>query len=249
MVSGTGVEQRTMTRDYITFDELFQGGVPFPGWSFRVSGVEKWPIIKWFAKTASLDHSYAGKETRSWQFEDIAPDNMGFFDLGTFVNDYKDYERSSRINMNYSPLLGLNMSLKKNISITFRHNRNLSLDELPTGLTIRKDHSYTSTATYTHRGGMTIPIPYYGDLKLNNNVSFTLNFDMNDSKEFKSGDKIDLEEGAFSSNWKAGLRVSYQFSNKISGGLRYEYRESDSRTMGKKLDRDFGFDINIAITG
>jgi len=44
---------------------------------------------------------------------------------------------------------------------------------------------------------MTIPIPYYGDLKLNNNVSFTLNFDMNDSKEFKSGDKIDLEEGAF----------------------------------------------------
>ena len=34
-----------------------------------------------------------------------------------FVKDYKDYERSSRINMNYSPLLGLNMSLKKNISL------------------------------------------------------------------------------------------------------------------------------------
>ena len=33
------------------------------------------------------------------------------------------------------------------------------------------------------------------------------------------------------------------------GGLRYEYRESDSRTMGEKIDRDFGFDINIAITG
>ena len=249
VVSGTGVEQRTMTRDYITFDELFKDGIPFPGWSFRVSGVEKWPIIKWVAKSASFDHSYAGKETRSWQFEDVTPDDMGFFDLGSFVKDYKDYERSSRINMNYSPLLGLNMSLKKNISLTFRHNRNLSLDELPTGLTIRKDHSYTSTATYTHRGGMTIPIPYYGDLKLNNNISFTLNFDMNDSKEFKSGDKIDLEEGAFSSNWKAGLRISYQFSNKISGGLRYEYRESDSRTMGEKVDRDFGFDINIAITG
>ena len=249
VISGSGIEQRTMTRDYITFDELFKNGIPFPGWSFRVSGVEKWPIIKWVAKSASLDHSYAGKETRSWQFEDITPEDMGFFELGSFVKDYKDYERSSRINMNYSPLLGLNMSLKKNISVTFRHNRNLSLDELPTGLTIRKDHSYTSTATYTHRGGMTIPIPYYGDLKLDNNLSFTLNFDMNDSKEYKSGDKIDLEEGAFSSNWKTGLRVSYQFSNKISGGLRYEYRESDSRTMGKKVDRDFGFDINIAITG
>ena len=249
VISGTGIEQRTMTRDYIAIDELFQKGLPFPGWSFRLAGVEKWPIVKWVAKSASIDHSYAGKETRSWQFEDINPEDIGFFKLGNFVGDYKDYERSSRINMNFSPLIGFNMSLKKNISFTFRHNRNLALDELQTGLTIRKDHSYTSTASYTHRGGMTIPIPYYGNIKLNNNISFTLNFDMNDSKEFKSGDKIDLEEGAFSSNWKTGLRISYQFSNKISGGLRYEYRETDSRTMGEKIDRDFGFDINIAITG
>ena len=228
VISGTGIEQRTMTRDYIAVDDLFQKGLPFPGWSFRLAGVEKWPIIKWVAKSASIDHSYAGKESRSWQFEDVSPVDIDFFKLANFVDDYKDYERSSRINMNFSPLIGFNMSLKKNISLTFRHNRNLALDELPTGLTIRKDHSYTSTASYTHRGGMTIPIPYYGKIKLNNNISFTLNFDMNDSKEFKSGDKIDLEEGAFSSNWKAGLRMSYQFSNKISGGLRYEYRESDS---------------------
>jgi len=72
---------------------------------------------------------------------------------------------------------------------------------------------------------------------------------MNDSEEFKSGDKVELEKGAFSSSWKAGLRISYQFSSKISGGLRYEYRESDSRTLGKKVDRDFGFDVNIAISG
>ena len=247
--SGTGIEQRTMTRDYIAFDEWFRNGIPFPGWSFRVSGLEKWPVIKWFAKNASMDHSYSGKETRSWQFEEISPENMNFFKFGSFAEDYKDFERSSRINMNFSPLLGMNMTLKKNVSVTFRHNRNMTLDELPSGLTIRKDFSYTSTATYTHRGGMTIPIPYYGDLKLNNNVSFTLNFDMNDNEEFKSGDKVELEKGAFTSSWKTGLRVSYQFSNKVSGGMRYEYRENDSRTLGKKIDRDFGFDVNISISG
>ena len=247
--SGTGIEQRTMTRDYIAFDERFQNGIPFPGWSFRISGLEKWPVIKWFAKSASMDHSYSGKETRSWQFEETSPGKMNFFKFGSFAEDYKDFERSSRINMNFSPLLGMSMTLKKNVSVTFRHNRNMSLDELPSGLTIRKDYSYTSTATYTHRGGITIPIPYYGDLKLNNNVSFTLNFDMNDSDEFKSGDKIELEQGAFTSSWKTGLRVSYQFSNKVSGGMRYEYRESDSRTLGRKIDRDFGFDVNISIAG
>ena len=44
-------------------------------------------------------------------------------------------------------------------------------------------------------------------------------------------------------------RISYQFSTKVSGGLRYEYRESDTRTTGRKIDRDFGFDVNLAISG
>jgi len=35
----------------------------------------------------------------------------------------------------------------------------------------------------------------------------------------------------------------------VTGGLIYEYRVSDSKTTGRKLDRDFGFDINIAISG
>ena len=49
----------------------------------------------------------------------------------------------------------------------------------PTGLTIQNDNSYTSTGTYTHRGGMNIPVPFYGTLNLNNTISFTLNFDLN----------------------------------------------------------------------
>ena len=128
------------------------------------------------------------------------------------------------------------MTLKKNISVTFRHNRNKTLDETPAGIiTLREDNSFTSTGTYSHRGGITLPIPYYGDVKLNNTMSFTMNFDLNDSREFRSGDKIDFEEGTFTESWKAGLRVSYQFNTRVSGGLRYEYRESDSRTAGKKL--------------
>ena len=247
--SSSGLEQLSMTRDYFGIGELFNEGLPFPGWSFRVSGLEKWPIIKWFAKSASLEHSYSGKETRSWQFEEDSPEKMNFFNLGTFVKDYEDYQRNSRINRNFSPLIGMNMTLKKNVSVTLRHNRNKTLDESSTGLTIQNDNSYTSTGTYTHRGGLNIPIPLYGDLKLNNTMSFTLNLDLNESREERSGDKINLEVGSFSEAWKAGLRVSYQFSTKVSGGFRYEYRESDTRTTGKKVDRDFGFDVNLAISG
>ena len=247
--SNTGMEQLNMTRDFLAYGDLFNSGLPFPGWSFRISGVEKWPIIKIIAKSASLEHGYSGKETRSWQFEDGAPEQMNFSKFGSFAKDYKTNERSSRISRNFSPLIGLNMTLLKNISVTFRNNLNKSMDESPTGLTIQNDNSYTSTGTYTHRGGVNIPVPFYGELKLNNTMSFTLNLDLNKSVEERSGNKTELEIGSFSESWKAGLRMSYQFSTKVSGGLRYEYRESDTRTTGRKIDRDFGFDVNLAISG
>ena len=247
--SNTGLEQMSMTRDFVAYGDLLNQGLPFPGWSFRVSGLEKWPIIKKIAKSASMEHSFSGKETRSWQFENGAAEQMNFFNFGTFSDRYKDNERSSRINQNFSPLIGINMTLQKNISVTFRNNMSRSLDESPSGLTIQNDNSYTSTGTYTHRGGINIPVPFYGNLNLNNTISFTLNFDLNESREERSGDKINLEVGSFSESWKTGLRISYQFSTKVSGGLRYEYRESDTRTTGRKIDRDFGFDVNLAISG
>ena len=248
-IASSGLEQLSMTRDYLPSGELFDKGLPFPGWSFRLSGLEKWPLIKWFAKSASFEHSYSGKETRSWQFEDESPENMNFFNFGIFADKYKEFERSSRVSRNFAPLIGMNLTLPKNISVTLRHNRNKSLDESPSGLTIQNDRSYTSTGTYTHRGGINIPVPFYGDLNLNNTINFTMNYDRNESEEQRSGNKVNLEVGSFSKSWKTGLRMSYQFSTKVSGGVRYEYRESDTRTTGKKIDRDFGFDVNLAISG
>ncbi len=247
--TNANLEQMSITRDYVAYGDLLNKGLVFPGWSFRLTGLEKWPIIKIIAKSASMEHAFSGKETRSWQFENGAPEKLSFFQFGSFATDYKEKERSSRISQNFSPLIGFNITLDKNISMTFRNNMSKSLNESPSGLTIQNDNSYTSTGTYTHRGGLKIPIPFYGTINLNNTISFTLNYDLNESREQRSGDKINLEVGSFSNSWKAGLRMSYQFSTKVSGGLRYEYRESETRTTGRKIDRDFGFDVNLAISG
>ena len=39
------------------------------------------------------------------------------------------------------------------------------------------------------------------------------------------------------------------FSESVSGSMIWEYRESDSMHTGKRVDRDFGFDVNLAIRG
>ncbi|SUZ57866.1 uncharacterized protein METZ01_LOCUS10720 [marine metagenome] len=248
--SGSGTEQRNMSRDYFAYGEKLENGLPLPGWSVRWSGLEKLPIIKKFLRSLSLEHGFSGKEVRAWQFENFAGPNMPLLDLETFISDFQEFERSSRVNTNFSPLIGLTASLQKGISMNFRHNLSKSLDRVPTGITVHRDKSYTSSANYSHRGGITIPLPFMEDYKIQNTVNFQFNFDMNESETLGSKNGgLEFGQTAFNSGWKAGIRITYTFSAKVSGSMIYGYHENESMTTGKKIDRDFGFDVNIAITG
>ena len=248
--SGSGTEQRNMSRDYFAYGEKLENGLPLPGWSIRWSGLEKLPIIKKYLRSLSFEHGFSGKEVRAWQFENFEGPNMPLLDLESFILDFEEFERSSRVNTNFSPLIGLTASLQKGISLNFRHNLSKSLDRVPTGITVHRDKSYTSSANYSHRGGITIPLPFMEDYKIQNTVNFQFNFDMNESETLGSKNGgLEFGQTAFNSGWKAGIRITYTFSAKVSGSMIYGYHENESMTTGKKIDRDFGFDVNIAITG
>jgi len=91
---------------------------------------------------------------------------------------------------------------------------------------------------------------FFRDFSIQNTVNFSLNFDMSESEikqKTLTAEKFALT--AFNTSWHAAFRVTYTFNSKVTGSMVYEYRESDSMTTGKKVDRDFGFDVNIAITG
>jgi len=248
--SGSGTEQRNMSRDYFAYGEKLENGLPFPGWSVRWSGLEKLPILNKYLRSLSFEHGFSGKETRAWQFENFVGPSMPLLDLGNFITDFDEFERSSRINTNFSPLVGLTANLHKGISMNFRHNLSKSLDRVPTGITVHRDKSYTSSANYSHRGGITIPLPFMEDYKIQNTVNFQFNFDMNESETLGSkNDGLEFGQTAYNSGWKAGIRITYTFSAKVSGSMIYGYHENESMTTGKKIDRDFGFDLNIAISG
>lgn len=250
-ISGAGVEQRNMSRNYISYGESLEEGIPFGGWSVRVSGVEKWPVFKKFAKSASLDHSVTGKETHAWKFEQTSPSAISFLRLGDFISANKENELSSQVSMSFSPLVGMSMSLGRGVSTSLRYNRSRSVEESYNGgLKVLNDESATASASYSHRGGFTIPLPFFRDFNIQNTVNFALNFSMSDNEvNQKAQDAEKFAQTSKNSNWVAGLRITYTFNTRVTGSMIYEYRESDSKTMGKKLDRDFGFDVNIAISG
>lgn len=248
---GSGVEQRALSRDYFSYGSYLNKGFPFVGWSVRWTGLERIKFFQKYVRTISLDHAATGKESRAWQFDQFDGPQMPFFGIGSFIEDYGEKERSARRNMNYAPLVGMTMALKNGVALTLRHNRTLSREESPNGgQKLFQDQSYTATANYTHRGGFTIPVPFFDNYKVQNQVNFTFNFDMNKNKtQQKALEATKFAETAFTSNWKAGIRVTYSFSATVSGSVIWEYRESDSKHTGKKIDRDFGFDVNLAIRG
>ena len=65
----------------------------------------------------------------------------------------------------------------------------------------------------------------------------------------KAQEAVKFAETTFTSSWKSGFRLTYSFSKSVSGSMVWEYRENDSKHTGKKVDRDFGFDVNLAIRG
>ena len=153
--------------------------------------------------------------------------------------------------MNFSPLLGATVALKKGVSINMRHNRMLSKEITANGgQKIFNDQSYLLSANYSHKGGFTIPLPFLENYKVNNQVNFTFNFDMNKNRTLqKAQEAIKFAETTYMSSWKSGFRLTYSFSKSVSGSMVWEYRENDSKHTGKKVDRDFGFDVNLAIRG
>ena len=250
-IRGSGLQQRSMTRDYLSYGKFLENGFPFVGWSVRMTGLERNRIIGKYIKTMSIDHALNGKENRAWQFDKFNGPALSFLGIEDFISKYGDNERTSRVNMNFSPLIGATLSLNKGVTMTIRHNRTNSRETTSNGgQKIFNDQSYLITANYSHRGGFEIPLPFFDNYKINNQVNFTFNFDMNKNQTLqKSLEANKFAETAFTSSWKSGMRLTYSFSESVSGSMIWEYRESDSMHTGKRVDRDFGFDVNLAIRG
>ena len=80
-------------------------------------------------------------------------------------------------------------------------------------------------------------------------MNISLNFDFSNKKEEGSKDKINFVEQNFTNTQKSVLRITYTLTDDITGSLFYEYRQTDTRLTGRRIDRDFGINLNVAIRG
>ena len=59
----------------------------------------------------------------------------------------------------------------------------------------------------------------------------------------------DFNEHSKSMAWSIKPNMSYSFTNWVTGNFYMIYGISESKTTGRKEEKDFGFDMNIKIQG
>ena len=249
-LNGYGIDIRSINRDYFAYGEHLSDGLPFSNWAFRIGGLEKIKFISPYVNSLSIEHAFNGKQTVSWKFNDPGIGAIDLLKISSFVSDNDDYIQFARVSRNFTPLIGITTSFKNGISTNIRTNVVHTLDEVPNGLTYISENSILASLTYNFTKGIRVPLPFTErDIYLKNNINLTLNIDVSEKKEEGSKDKINFAEQNFVDSWKTILRVTYTLTDNVSGSLFYEYRVNDTRLTGRRTDRDFGININVAIRG
>ncbi len=249
-INGYNIDIRSISRDYISFGDNLSKGFPFINWSLRIGGLEKIGFLRPYVNTVSLEHAFSGKQNLSWKFNEAGISPINLFGISSFENDFNNSLQFARVTRSFSPLIGISTSFKNGISTNVRGNITHTLDEVATGLTYISDNSILATITYNFSKGIRFELPFTSrNINLRNNMNISLNFDFSSKKEEGSKDKINFVEQNFSNTSKSILRITYTLTDDVTGSLFYEYRENDTRLNGRRIDRDFGINLNVAIRG
>jgi hypothetical protein len=249
-INGYNIDTRSINRDYLAYGKHLSNGIPFSNWSLRIGGLEKIKFLSPYVNSVSIEHAFSGKETLSWKFNDDSVGAIDLFSISSFANNNDDNRQFSRTSRSFTPLLGITSSFKNGISTNIRTNITHTLDEVANGLTYVSDNSILASITYNFSKGIRFSLPFTEkNIYLKNNMNITLNFDISQKKEEGSKDKINFAEQNFTNSRKSVLRVTYTLTDDVTGSLFYEYRENDTRLTGRRIDRDFGINLNVAIRG
>ncbi|MCH8024372.1 MAG: cell surface protein SprA, partial [Candidatus Marinimicrobia bacterium] len=226
---GSNATTESRTIDFLVLSDGKEVGLPFFNWSLRWSNLEKLPLLKKIPWRVSLDHSYNGSRSSNKQGDRVSNDTYS---------------------MQFQPLLGLTINFNNGISSNLRYGVGQNLSRTEAGDRKGSTRNITASASYQHRGGLKVPLPFLRDLNLQNSINFSLDFDLSSSQdEQRKGEAAKFSITRESRRWGIKPYITYTFSNKVTGSFRTGYSEIYNDITGRRIDREFGFDVNIAIRG
>ncbi|MDD5582000.1 MAG: cell surface protein SprA [Candidatus Marinimicrobia bacterium] len=218
----------TFTRSYLPMGDDGRSGIPLPGWSVRWTGLNTIKFLSKYTTNVTLEHNYSGKEMIQYQNHE---------------------EKSSSYSHEYQPLIGLTVAMKNGIRSTARWSRSLDVRNTQADTKRTFTDNASLTVNYSHKGGLSIPLPFMDKVNLENTMDISTTFTYSNQTTHQR--RGDIEKFALMDrrqSWVIQPEFSYQFSRNINGSAWFMYSETTSK-MPTRISRDFGIKVNIRIRG
>ena len=231
-ISTTNDTTLTITQSFLPIginEEFNINGVIFPDYDISIQQLNTLPIINKIFKSISVNHKFTGSKE---------------------VN-INDGEESSTYKMNFSPLLGINTTTKNNIKFSLSGSFSQTIKESYGG-GMDKDNSFSSNSSikYTKKGGLEIPLFFFRDLDLDNDVTFNLSSSYNYTwKEvlLSGGTEFTVNDERVDFSVKPDIK--YKFSNFVDFSINYTYTGNYSLQNKWRFERGGGFAVIIKLRG
>ncbi len=229
-IQSGGQETKTDKISFFPLGNKGENGLPFVNWGINWSGMEKLPFLNKVLKSMTISHNFTGDKT---------------------VTIQDGEEKSSDYSRIFSPLFGLTAKTKGrrpvDINFNIKHTLNISNNGSTTDRITK--NSLTSKVKYSHRGGFTIPIFFFRDLPISNDISFEINSSYNDDITLRPNTVGEFVEQAHKTTWEIRPKIIYSFTKYVNGGVHFMYKYSNDLINGARYEKDFGFNVYIKIQG
>lgn len=209
--------------------------IPFPSWSVSWSGFEKLPLISKYFRTIAFSHNFSGKQTTTW-------------------NDSKSKITQNQTSNDFRPFAQFNLSLKNGMSGNVQYTKTESFSvstSYGSGKTKNLSNSLSITAQYSKTGG--IRLPFLKSKSLQNTLDFSMSFESSRNVQYQSQNNDtkfdDNNIVSDTKNWQFKPRLSYRFSNTVSGGTYLEMGKRSDKRIGSTSFTAFGINAAISLAG
>lgn len=116
--------------------------------------------------------------------------------------------------------------------------------------TRKKTSDINATVNYSKSGGFTLPIPFFKNKKIKNNIDFSMTFTKSlDVSEQKRGEEGSYQEWTRNEKWSLVPKLTYSFSSTVRGGMHFEFGRTKNKLYGETRIIEFGINVNIQISG
>jgi len=255
--------------DHLKTDIFDDACLPLPDYSISYSGLRELLKVEEIFKALDLSHSKSSNRTASWYLtssRDYTLNNLNIPDFDQ-ENGMICKTSSKKYKLSFSPLIGINMTFKNDISLNTEMIYDFLMDEsydpkstLASSGSKKETQSFKTTGSYNQTGGFQTPFNFwpFNGRKLSNDIKYSLSLSYSQSRNYVLDNKIKAGkpqyqaegDGTETETYAFAPGITYNLSKNINGSFNYTYNKNYKKDIegNKEISSNQTMELKFTMT-